>query len=131
MLGKPLMRRLATHTCIASLCLVLAACEGKDVGGTATSDHGTTDHGTTDHGTPDDTASTAPVTTGNGEGSAGATTGEPQGTTGGPTTGSTTGEPPGGVRFPVGLGHRFRPDLGTDSGLTWAPVPGTWAPIPA
>jgi len=40
----------------------------------------------------------------------------------------------------VGLGsgfklHRvagcvFRPDLGTDSGLTWAPVPGTWAPIP-
>ncbi len=25
----------------------------------------------------------------------------------------------------------FRPDLGTDSGLTWAPVPDTWAPIPA
>lgn len=90
------MRRLATRTCITSLCLVLAACESKDVGGTATTDHGTTDPGTTGHGSSDDPASTAPVTTGDGESTAGATNGEPQGTTGSPTTGSTTGEPPGG-----------------------------------
>jgi hypothetical protein len=28
------------------------------------------------------------------------------------------------------MGAEFRADLGTDSGLTWAPIPGIWAPIP-
>ena len=99
------MRRLATPTCIASLCLVLAGCEGKDVGGAATTGHGATEHGATDAtDATDATTSMAPVTTGDGESSAGATTGEPQGTSDSPTTGSSTGEaPPGALVCPEAI----------------------------
>ena len=35
------------------------------------------------------------------------------------------------LRIPAALGHRFRKHLGSHSGGTWAPVPDTWALIPA
>ena len=86
------MRRITTPTCITTICLFLAGCAAKDGGGAATSAHGTTDHGTTDA-----TTSAAPVTTGDGESGAGATTGEPPGTSDSPTTDSSTGGPPPGA----------------------------------
>ena len=66
------MRRFATHTCIASIYLFLAACESKDVGSTAVTGHGTLGHETTVHETTEGTASSAPVTTSDGESAASA-----------------------------------------------------------
>jgi hypothetical protein len=97
------MRRLATHPYIASICLVVAACGSKDVGGPAVSGLGTLDHDTTAHETAGGTASSAPVTTSDGESAAGATTGATEGATGSPTTGSSTGETPGALVCPESI----------------------------